>query len=343
MGHGSPVVRRALEEALSTGLVHTSNLFRTAPVEALAEALVAKTFAGKAFFANSGAESVEGALKFARRWAGNIGGRLKHELVAFRRGFHGRLFGALAVTDRPRYQAPFKPLMPGVRFADVGDIDGVRRLVSRETTAAVIIEPIQAEGGVHPVPAAFLQALRELCTAEGAALIFDEVQCGLGRTGTLFAFQQSGVEPDLLTLAKPLAGGLPMGAVVLADHVAEEIQPGDHATTFGGGPLVSSVALAILETVSRPHFLAAVRKRGRIIEAWAAALVTRPDVVSVRGTGLMWGIQVAQSGAEVVARARANGLLVMNAGPDVVRVLPALNIPLSELETGLGLLEASLG
>ena len=308
LGHGSLVVRRAMEEALRTGLVHTSNLYRTRPAEALAEALVDVTFPGRVFFANSGAESVEAALKFARRWARTIGGPQKHEFVSFRRSFHGRLFGALAVTDRPRYQEPFRPLAPGARFAEVGDMAGVRALVSRSSTAAVIIEPIQGEGGVHPIPASFLRDLRELCTAEEVALVFDEVQCGLGRTGDLFGYEHAGVTPDLLTLAKPLAGGLPMGAVVVADRVADAIEPGDHATTFGGGPLVASVGLAILRTVSQPHFLEGVRERGRLIEAWAATLLSRAEVVGVRGTGLMWGIQLSGSAGDVVARARAAGL-----------------------------------
>lgn len=342
LGHGSSVVREAVEQALATGLIHTSNLFRTGPAEDLAAGLVERTFPGQAFFANSGAEAVEAALKFARRWAGTRGGSEKHEFVAFRRSFHGRLFGALAVTDRPSYQEPFQPLMPGAHFAEVGDLDAVARLLDRSSTAAVIIEPIQGEGGVHPVPPRFLQELRELCTARDVALIFDEVQCGLGRSGTLFAFEESGVQPDLLALAKPLAGGLPMGAVVVGDPVAQSMQKGDHATTFGGGPLVATVALAVLETVAQPSFLRGVRERGALIEAWAASLLSRGDVVAARGRGLMWGIQIAGSSSDVVSRARDRGLLVVGAGPHVVRLLPALNVPFQELEDGLALLEASL-
>lgn len=342
LGHGAPVVGQAIAAALETGLIHTSNLYRTAPAELLAQALVERTFPGQVFLANSGAEAVEAALKFARRWAGGPERPVKHEFVAFRRGFHGRLFGALAVTDRPAYQEPFRPLMPGVHFAEVGDVEAVRALVSAETTAAVIVEPVQGEGGVHPVPVSFLRELRSLCTERSVALIFDEIQCGLGRTGSLFAYEEAEVVPDLLTLAKPLAGGLPMGAVVLGEHVAAAIRPGDHATTFGGGALVSSVALAVLETVSDAAFLRGVRERGRIVEAWAAGLGARSPVTSVRGRGLMWGLELDGASAEVVTRARAHGLLVVGAGPRVVRVLPALNIPIRDLEEGLERLEASL-
>src|SRR5690606_7350169 len=187
-----------------------------------------------------GAEANEAAFKFARRWARERGGAEKHEIVALRGSFHGRLFGSLAATDRPAYQEPFTPLMPGVRFIPPGDEAVAREAITLERTAAVIVEPVQGEGGVRPLDPEYLRFLRALTNEAGAALIFDEVQCGLGRTGRLFAHEEAGVTPDIMTLAKPLAGGLPMGAVLVSGRIAEAIRPGDHATTFGGGPLVSS-------------------------------------------------------------------------------------------------------
>ncbi|MDH5761284.1 MAG: aspartate aminotransferase family protein [Gemmatimonadota bacterium] len=335
LGHGSPVVTEAVREALDSGLIHTSNLFRTGPGEELAEALVSHSFPGSVFFCNSGAEANEAAFKFARRWAGTTGGSGRHEFVAFRGAFHGRLFGTLAATDRPSYQEPFLPLMPGVRFAELEDIESVRSVVS-EHTAAVIIEPIQGEGGIRSVSASFLSQLRAFCDEIGAALIFDEIQCGLGRTGHLFAFQEAGVTPDILTLAKPLGGGFPMGAVVVAPHIAETLHPGDHGTTFGGGPLVSTVALAVLRTITGPGFLETVRARTAYLDAGLQRIAgEHPQVTGVRGRGLIRGLALAGPVASVVSAARERGLLLVGAGPDVVRFLPPLNVTEEEVDIAL--------
>lgn len=340
LGYGSPVIRRAIEEALATGLVHTSNLYRTEPAEALAAELVGYTFPGQVFFANSGAEAGEAAFKFARRWSG--GGR-RTGIVAFRGSFHGRLFGTLAATDRPAYREPFEPLMPGVRWAEVGDMASVRAVVDRDTTAAVVIEPVQGEGGIRPVSPDFLRELRALCTEREVALIFDEIQCGLGRTGDLFAFEEARVTPDLLVLAKPLAGGLPMGAVVLARHVAAAVRPGDHATTFGGGPLVAHVARAVLRTVAAPPFLARVRARAaRLGEALDGIVAAELGAVAHRGRGLMRGLVLERPAAPVVEAARAEGVLFCTAGPDVVRLLPPLNVSDDEIDDGVARLRRAL-
>jgi acetylornithine/N-succinyldiaminopimelate aminotransferase len=338
LGYGDPEVARAIRSALDGGLVHTSNLFRTAPAGELASWLVEHSFADRVFLCNSGAEANEGALKFARRHAGAG----KHEIVAFRGGFHGRTMGALAATDRPDYQEPFRPLVPGVHFADVGDTAAVDRILARGRTAAVIVEPLQAEGGVRPVPAAFLRALRWLCDEAGALLIVDEVQTGLGRTGWLWAHQAAGITPDLMTLAKPLAGGLPMGAVLLSGNVAASIRPGDHATTFGGGPLVASAALATCRRIGEQGFLAGVRQRGTLLADLLGALALRaPSVRAVRGEGMIWGIETTDA-AGVVARALEAGLLLCTAGPDVVRLLPPLVTSEDELRRGVALLEECL-
>lgn len=343
LGYGDAEFAVAVREALDAGVVHTSNLFRTRPAAELAQWLAEHSFADRVFFCNSGAEANEGAFKFARRWAREVGGEAKHEIVAFRGGFHGRTLGALAATDRPAYQDPFRPLMPGVRFATLEDVQSVRELVSADRTAAIIIEPLQGEGGVQPVSTPFLSELRALCDEVGALLIFDEVQVGLGRTGTLWAHEAAGVAPDLMTLAKPLAGGLPMGAVLMTEQVAAAIRPGDHASTFGGGPLVASAALAVCRRIGEPEFLAEVRRKGRLLATRLEALRdARTEVLAVRGAGMIWGVVVAGAASEVVAHALQAGLLLCTAGADVVRVVPPLTISDEELERGLDLLTESL-
>ncbi len=337
LGYNHPVVREAVERALGTGLVHVSNLYRTEPGERLADELVRRSFADRVFFCNSGAEANEAAFKFARKWSG------KTEIVAFSGSFHGRLFATLAATDRPEYRKPFEPLVPGVRIVPREDWAVVDHAVSASRTAAVIVEPVQGEGGVRPVDPEWLGFLRELCDSRGVAVIFDEVQCGLGRTGTLFAYEQTGVVPDVLTLAKPLAGGLPMGAVLLRDAIAAALKPGDHATTFGGGPLVSSVALAVVRTIAEPDFLTAVRQKSEWLATRLASLAARsPRVREIRGRGLMWGLELAEPAAPFVTAARERGLLVLTAGANVLRLVPPLVITPHDLERGVAILEEVL-
>ena len=343
LGYGDPDVAAAIRAALDTGVIHTSNLFRTRPAGELAEWLVAHSFADRVFFCNSGAEANEGALKFARRVARAEGHEGRTDIVAFHGSFHGRTMGALAATDRPAYQAPFLPLMPGVHFATVGDVEGVRALLAGGTVAAVLIEPIQAEGGVLPVPAAFLKALRALCDEAGALLIFDEVQVGLGRTSRLWAHEHAGVAPDVMTLAKPLAGGLPMGAVLLTERVAAAIQPGEHGTTFGGGPLVASAALAVCRRIGDPAFLAELSRRSHDFANGLGALALRnPKVRDVRGAGMLWGVEVEGSAADVVSRALDAGLLLCTAGSNVVRIVPPLVTSDDELRRGIDILDEVL-
>jgi predicted acetylornithine/succinylornithine family transaminase len=342
LGYGDAGVAEAVRAALATGLIHTSNLYRTAPSVELAGELTRLSFADRVFFCNSGAEATEAAFKFARRWARGVGGAAKHEIVSLRNAFHGRLFGALAATDRRSMQEPFEPLVPGVRFMEVGDVQAARAAVSAERTAAIIVEPVQGEGGVRPLDASYLGALRELADEAEALLIFDEVQCGLGRTGRLLACEHAGVAPDILTLAKPLAGGLPMGAALLTDRVAAAIQPGDHATTFGGGPLVATVALEVLRRISAPSFLAGVRERGMLLGALLQELVALPSVSEVRGIGLMWGLELTVPAAPVVAAALEAGVLATVAGDRVVRLLPPLVISDEELREGVSVLREAL-
>jgi acetylornithine/N-succinyldiaminopimelate aminotransferase len=340
LGYGDAGLTAALHAA-ADGLVHTSNLYSTAPGERLAAALVARSFADKIFFCNSGAEANEGAFKFARRWARTIGDA-KHEIVALRGAFHGRLFGTLAATDRPAYRLPFRPLTPGVSIfeRDLAELDAA---LSEDTVAALIVEPVQGEGGVRVLDAGFLRELRALTKARQIALILDEIQCGLGRTGTLFAYEQAGIEPDMVTLAKPLAGGLPMGAILMTNDIAATIKPGDHGTTFGGGPFVSSVALHVLQRLSDPALLAHVREVGAWFGRELAEIAHRTSRIrQVRGIGLMWGVDVMGTAAHVVSEALARGLLICSAGDYTVRMLPPLVATREELARGLQILEEVL-
>jgi acetylornithine/N-succinyldiaminopimelate aminotransferase len=339
LGYGDPGMLKAIAEAMSSGLIHTSNLYRTDAGEHLAARLTELSFASKVFFCNSGAEANEGAFKFARRWARKVGSDSKNEIIALRGGFHGRLFASLAATDRPSYRAPFRPLAGGVSICE-RDLAELDTALEEETVAAVIVEPVQGEGGVRVVDADLLKALRRLTSERGIALIFDEIQCGLGRTGHLFAYQRTGVTPDMLTLAKPLAGGLPMGAVLLSEEISNTIQPGDHGTTFGGGPFVSTVAAYVLERLADETLLAAVRENGAWLGEQLQTIARRSGRVrAIRGVGYMWGIDVVQPAADVVRRGWEEGLLTLTAGDHTVRILPPLIADRDDLVRGLSILE----
>lgn len=343
LGYNDAGINAAIAEATATGLIHTSNLFRTTPGELLADKLVAASFADKVFFCNSGAEANEGAFKFARRWARNVGGPAKHEIISLRGAFHGRLFGTVAATDRPQYRNNFRPLAGGIHIHE-RSIEELSRVISAEQTAAVIAEPIQGEGGVRVLDTGFLQELRALTAERNVLLILDEIQCGYGRTGSFFAYEQYGIEPDLLTMAKPMAGGLPMGAVLLTQRVADATQPGDHGTTFGGGPLVAHVANHVFDRLHDAAMLAHVRQEGQWLGDQLLALSARSSKVrAIRGRGLMWGVDVTDPAKDVVARALDAGLVLVGAGDHTLRLLPPLVITRSDLAEGLAALETAIG
>jgi acetylornithine/N-succinyldiaminopimelate aminotransferase len=343
LGYGDPGIAAAISESLNTGLIHTSNLYRTAPGELLAAKLVERSFASKVFFCNSGAEANEGAFKFARRWARKIGTDAKVEIIALRGSFHGRLFASLAATDRPSYRAPFRPLAGAVSICerDIGELDSA---LDEETVAAVIVEPIQGEGGVRVLDSDFLRRLRALTEKREIALIFDEIQCGLGRTGYFFAYENVGVVPDMLTLAKPLAGGLPMGAVLLSDEIGSAIQAGDHGTTFGGGPLVAAVAGYVVDRLSDPSLLESVRENGAWLGQQLDVIARRSGKVrAIRGTGFIWGLDVVESANEIVKRGWEEGLLALTAGDHTLRILPPLVMERDDLARGVRILEKIIG
>jgi acetylornithine/N-succinyldiaminopimelate aminotransferase len=342
LGYADAGIAAAAIGALESGVLHTSNLFHTAPARALAESLVARSFASSVFFCNSGAEANEGAFKFVRRWGRDVGGAEKHEIIALRGGFHGRLFATLAATDRPQYRAPFRPLAGGISIVE-RDLGELSRVLAAETVAAVIVEPVQGEGGVRVLEPAFLTALRILTRERGIALIFDEVQCGLGRTGWLFAYERADVVPDVVTLAKPLAGGLPMGAILVSAEIAGAVRAGDHGSTFGGGPFVASVASHVFDRLSDPALLAKVRENGAWLGDALRGLAARHEGVrAVRGVGYLWGIDVTRPAGEIVANAREEGLLLLTAGDYTLRLLPPLIATRDELALGVEQLERAL-
>jgi acetylornithine/N-succinyldiaminopimelate aminotransferase len=342
LGYGDPGITRAIEDALGRGIIHSSNLYRTQPAEELAAELKRLSFASKVFFCNSGAEANEGAFKFVRKWARSTGNAAKTEIVALRGGFHGRLFASLAATDRPSYRAPFRPLAGGISIVE-RNLTELDAAIDEETVAAVIVEPVQGEGGVRVLDPAFLRGLRELTWKKNVALIFDEIQCGLGRTGYLFAYEHVGVTPDIVTLAKPLAGGLPMGAVLMTEEIGAALNPGEHGTTFGGGPLVASVANYVLKRLSDPTLLSAVRENGKWLGETLSELAEKSNRIrAVRGAGLMWGIDVVEPAAEVVKRALSLGLLTLTAGDHTVRLLPPLVMSRADLSRGVQLLKSAI-
>ncbi|MCL4817915.1 MAG: acetylornithine/succinylornithine family transaminase [Vicinamibacteria bacterium] len=337
LGHGHKAVVKAIREQAGR-LVHLSNLYHSRPGARLAERLSALSFPSRVFLCNSGTEAVEAALKFSRR----VGGPERTEFVAFERGFHGRSMGALSITWNAKYREPFGPLVPGVRFCPWDDLAAAAEAIT-ERTAAVVIETVQGEGGVRPASAAFLQGLRELCRERGALLVAEEVQCGLGRTGRLFAYEHAGITPDLLTLAKPLGGGLPMGAVLLREDLAAAIHVGDHGSTFGGNPVAAAAALAVLDTLTAPGFLDGVARRGEQLFRGLRALKRKhAQVVDVRGLGLMAGVQFEGASGPVVKGLREQGVLATKAGDDVLRLLPPLVVKPGQVKAMLAALDAVL-
>ena len=332
LGYGDREVLGAIM-AQAPKLIHISNLYHSEPHARLAARLCQLSFADRVFFCNSGAEATEGAFKFARAWAKAKGEPDRIEIVAFTNSFHGRTFAALAATDREKYQAPFRPLLPGVRFARFNDLESAAATIT-DKTCAVIVEPVQGEGGIHVAEDEFLAGLRRLCDERDALLIFDEVQCGLGRTGTLWAHQPSGVTPDMMTLAKPLGGGLPIGAILVTQRVADALHPGDHGSTFAGNALICAVASVVVDRISRPEFLASVREKGAYL-AERLRQMDSPHVKEVRGRGLMLGLELDVEANRVVQAGYARGLILVNAGDMVLRLVPPLVISRQEMDTAV--------
>ena len=322
LGYGDKELMEVVGQQMGTGLIHVSGLYHTQALVELAELLCSISFADKAYFCNSGAEANEGALKFARKLAYVNEKTNKTKFVSFTNAFHGRTMGALAMTPTEKYQVPFKPMVPGAVVGEFNDIDSARELINADTVA-VIVEPIQGEGGINLATAEFLQALRRLCDEQGAVLIFDEIQCGLGRTGDLWAHTFSGVSPDIMTLAKPLAGGLPIGAILVTDEVAGAMNPGDHGSTFSGGAVVTRAAEVVVNRVMSAGFMEHVQEVGDYLLERLAE-INSPHITDVRGRGLMSGIELDIAPAGVVSAGYEHGLLLVSSGTNVVRFVPPL-------------------
>ena len=342
LGHSHPRVSAAIAEQASA-ILHTTNLYYIEPQDKLAQLLVQNSFEGKCFFCNSGAEANEGALKLARKhhYASESP---RSRVVCAMSSFHGRTMATLSATGRPLGWAPFSPAMPGFEHVLLNDIDGLEKAVGADT-AAVMLEPVQGEGGVYPASGEYLKAARSFCDRTGALLILDEVQTGLGRTGDLFAWQEHGVVPDVMTLAKGLANGVPIGAFIARGDLANVLEPGDHGTTFGGNFLACAAALETLKIVIEDDLPARATRLGRIARDRLEKIAGKSaSITQVRGRGLMLAVQLSKDVAgDVVRSCLAKGVLVNEVSASAVRLLPALNIPEGDLVKGLDVLEETLG
>jgi acetylornithine/N-succinyldiaminopimelate aminotransferase len=338
VGHCHPAVVGAVREQAGT-LMHVSNLFYTEPMVRLAERLSKSSLGGKVFLANSGTEANECAIKVARKHAHRRGVK-RPEIVSFERDFHGRTYGALSATPKLAENAALGPMLPGFRSVAFDDARALRDAVG-ENTAAVMLEPIQGESGVYPLAEETLLAARQACEETGALLIFDEIQTGMGRTGSLWAYEQTPVRPDLLTSAKALGGGLPVGACVIAEELGDVLEPGDHGSTFAGGPVASAAALAVLEIVDDPVLLRSVRELGSTLRQ---SLLDVDGVTEVRGRGLMLGVGLASGidAAKVGGELLERGLIVNVPEPGTLRLLPPLTVDSAQIERAAGLIAESL-
>ncbi len=342
LGHCHPNVVKAATEQMDK-IIHSSNLFYTEPQVKLAHFLVENSAADKAFFCNSGAEANEAALKLARKYSKLFVDDRRYEFISAYGSFHGRTLATIAATGQEKVQKGFEPLMPGFRYANFNDLESFRSQITANT-CAVIIEPIQGEGGVHIASKEFLQGLRTLCDENKLLLIFDEVQCGTGRTGNLFAYENYGVEPDIFTLAKALGGGFPIGAMLCKEKVAAGFSPGDHASTFGGNPVACAVALSVLEEITREDFLYEAASRGEYFVNGLQELGDRfPELIKeVRGMGLIIGVELNKGGQNVQKGCLRRGLLINCIGDSVLRFLPPLNVTGREMDVALMILEGAL-
>ncbi len=334
LGHTNPELIAALTEQAGK-LWHVSNLYRIPEQEHLALQLVDKTFADTVFFTNSGTETAELAIKMARKYHYEKGAP-RAEIITFEGAFHGRSTAAIAASGAEKMVKGFGPLMPGFKHLPFGDHDALRAAIS-DQTCAVLIEPIQGEGGIRTLPDACLKGLRDLCDATGALLIFDEVQCGMGRTGKLFAHEWAGVAPDIMMVAKGIGGGFPLGAVLATQEAAVGMVVGTHGSTYGGNPLACAVGAKVMEIVSNDAFLASVNRKAAIFAQGLESLVARHPTVfdSLRGQGLMLGLKCAIPNTEVVKAIYAQNLLTVPAADNVIRLLPALNIPEADIAAAL--------
>lgn len=343
LGYHHPEYSKALKEQIDK-IIHTSNLYYNVPMTEAAEKLVKATGLSKVFFTNSGTEAIEGAIKVARKYAYLKDGNTDHEIIAMEHSFHGRSLGALSVTGNPHYQEPFKPLIGGIRFARFNDLESVKAQIT-EKTCAIIMETVQGEGGIYPAEPEFLQGVRKLCDEKDILLILDEIQCGMGRTGSMFACQSYGVAPDVMTCAKALGCGVPVGAFVLNEKTANgSLVPGDHGTTYGGNPLACAAVSKVFDIFEQEHILEHVQKITPYLENKLDELVDKYEFITARrGKGLMQGLVLeGKPVGDVVNKALENGLLIISAGGNVLRLVPPLVITEEDIDEMMEKLKKSL-
>lgn len=342
LGYSNEAHETALKNQVDA-LLHTSNLYYNPPIIKAAEAVVKASGMDRVFFTNSGTEAIEGAIKAAKKYAFTRDGHAGHEIIAMKHSFHGRSIGALSVTGNAHYQEPFEPLMPGVKFADYNDLESVKALVT-DKTCAIIMETVQGEGGIYPADADFLQGVRRLCDDKDILLILDEIQCGMGRTGKMFAWQDYGVKPDIMTAAKALGCGVPVGAFMMTQKVADKsLAPGDHGTTYGGNPFVGAAVSAVFEQFEKLNILDHVNELTPYLEAELDKLVEKYDCLTARrGKGFMQGLECTLPVGQVSAKALENGLIVITAGSNVLRFVPPLVIEKNDVDEMIRLLSLTL-
>ena len=343
LGYHYPGYDEALKAQIDK-LLHISNLYYNEPMSEAGEKLVKASGMSKAFFTNSGTEAIEGALKAARKYAYAKGEKERYEIVAMNHSFHGRSMGALSVTGNEHYREPFEPLIGGVKFADFNDLDSVKAQIT-ERTCAIITETVQGEGGIYPAEERFLEGLRKICDEKDIILIFDEIQCGMGRTGAYFAWQSYGVKPDIMTCAKALGSGVPVGAFVLGEKAAQaSLAPGDHGTTYGGNPFVCAAVSKVFDIFEKDHILEHVQELTPYLEEKLDGLVEKFDTVAARrGKGFMQGLVITGVPVgSVVTKALEKGLLVISAGSDVLRLVPPLIITKEHIDQMIEILEKCL-
>ena len=331
LGYNNKEYNDALKAQIDK-LIHTSNYFYNEPAAKAAKALTSASGMDRVFFTNSGTEAVEGAIKLAKKYAYLKDGSTDHEIIAMEHSFHGRSMGALAVTGNKHYQEAFGPMIPGIRFAQFNNLASVKELVN-DKTCAIIFETIQGEGGVYPAKKEFIEGVRKLCDEKGILLILDEIQCGMGRSGSMFAFQQYGVKPDIVTSAKALGCGVPIGAFMATEQVAKALVPGDHGTTYGGNPLACAAAVEVFRLFDKLNVTDNVKNVGKYLETQLKSLVEKYDVVKAqRGIGLIQGIELTVNPKDVIAKCLDNGLILFSAGTNVIRFVPPLVITRDDVD-----------
>jgi len=338
LGHGHPDLVQAIQRQAAQ-LIHTSNLYYTEPQVKLAQMLVEHSFADKVFFCNSGAEANEAAIKLARRYSHDKYGAGRFEIITMKNSFHGRTMATLTATGQAKVQKGYDPLMPGFNYAAFNSLAELEQAVT-DKTAAIMLEPIQGEGGVHVADREYVKQVRDLCAKKDLLLIFDEIQTGMGRTGTLFAYEQLGVQPDIMTLAKALGGGVPIGACLATDAVAKAFSPGSHASTFGGNPLACAAGLAVCRALLEGHVLDHARQMGEYFGKGLSDCKSRHRVVrEVRGLGLLRGVELDMDAKAVVSECLARGVLINATGEHVLRFVPSLIITEAEIDRLLDTLD----